>query len=77
MVTLSVLTPLAHFPDLLVLASRSMHHYLGSGLFVTLLGLAFVTSWNIHVLALSAVAVLLFASISWYQADLHIPIGVG
>lgn len=34
-------------------------------LFATLAGLAYATGWNNHVLALSGVAVLLFASISW------------
>lgn len=36
-----------------------------SALFLTLFGLAFVTSWNLHVLALSGVAVALYASITW------------
>jgi len=40
------------------------------GLFLSLFGLAFVTSWNVHVLALSAVAVALYASITWFVAEL-------
>jgi len=40
------------------------------GLFVTLAGLAYVTSFNKHVLLLSAVAVALFLSIQWFIVEL-------
>lgn len=40
------------------------------GLFLTLFGMAILTSWNIHVLALLAISILLFGSIQWFINEL-------
>ncbi|GAA93532.1 uncharacterized protein L969DRAFT_18763 [Mixia osmundae IAM 14324] len=40
------------------------------GLFLTLFGLGFLTDWNIHVIALSFIAVMLFVSTRWFIGEL-------